>query len=100
MPPPPIRTWAACQVIIRHAAGITPENRLLSKTAALNLIGSTLPCTVRGSDLYDTLPRCSEDGERFYSSRFKGAEGKVPRAESESPDALSLLSLGFGKPTQ
>ena len=156
--PAPVRTWAACQVSIRHherairlleagepvdfrtfaliralgraryreewckpeiarlkrrcaryrvlsgricrTAGITPENRLLSKSEALNLIGSTLYYTVRGRDVYDTLLRCSEDGERIISSRFKGAEGKFLNAEAEWLDALSLLSLGFGNTPQ
>ena len=75
---------------------ISPENWLLSKREALNLIGSTLHYTVRAKDVYDTLLRCSEDGEQIFSSRFNGAEGKFLKAESESLDALSLLSLGFG----
>ena len=81
---------------IRSEAGITPETRLLSKTEALNLIGSTLHYSVRGKDVYDTLLRCSEDGERLFSARFNGTEGKFLREEEESLDALSLLSLGFG----
>ena len=79
-----------------RAAGIAPETRLLSKAEALNLIGSTLHYSVRGRDVYDTLLRCSEDGERIFSSRFNGAEGKFLKAEAEWLDPLSFLSLGFG----
>ena len=85
---------------LRRTAGITPETRLLSKTEALDLIGSTLHYRVRGRDVYDTLLRCSEDGEQIFSSRFNGTEGKFLKAESESLDALSLLSLGFGNDRQ
>ena len=73
---------------------------MLSKTEALDLIGSTLHYRVRGRDVYDTLLRCSEDGEQIFSSRFNGTEGKFLKAESESLDALSLLSLGFGNDRQ
>ena len=81
----------------RQKASNPPENWLLSKHEALNLIGSTLHYKVRGKDVYDTLLRCSEDGEQIFSSRFNGAEGKFLKVESEWLDALSLLSLGFGK---
>ena len=74
-----------------------PENWLLSKREALNLVGSTLHYKVHGKDVYDTLLRCSEDGEQIFSSRFNGAEGKFLKAEANWLDALSLLSLGFGK---
>ena len=91
---------------IRRAAGITPENRLLSKSEALNLIGSTLHYTVRGRDVYDTLLRCSEDGERIYSSIYDSPGGTVVSAATVTHiggkwlDALSLLSLGFGNARQ
>ena len=156
--PAPIRTWAACQVKIRHGeravrileagepvdfrgfaamkalgraryraewcepeiarlkrrcaryriladrirrnSATPPERYLFSKVEALNLIGSTLHYRIRGREVYDTLLRCSEDGERIFSSRFNGTEGKFLKAESESLDALSFLSLGFGKAAQ
>ena len=82
---------------IRLEASNPPENWLLLKREALNLIGSTLHYEVRGRDVYDTLLRCSEDGEQIFSSRFNGAEGKFLKSEAEWMDALSLLSLGFGK---
>ena len=91
---------------IRRAAGITPEKRLLSKTEALNLIGSTLHYTVHGRDVYDTLLRCSEDGERIFSSIYDSPGGTVVSATSVTGiggkwlDALSLLSLGFGNAPQ
>ena len=162
--PAPIRTWAACQVKIRHGerairileagepvdfrgfaamkalgraryraecctpeiarlkrccaryrvlagrlrrmAGITPETRLLSKSEALDLIGSTLHYRVRGRDVYDTLLRCSEDGERIFSSIYDSPGGTVVSATSVTRiggkwlDAMSLLSLGFGNAPQ
>ena len=76
---------------------VAPGNWVLSKHEALNLIGSTLHYTVRGKDVYDTLLRCSEDGEQIFSSKFNGADGKFLTAEADWLDALSLLSLGFGK---
>ena len=82
---------------ISRESVITPENWLLSKHEALNLIGATLHYTVRGKDVYDTLLRCSEDGEQIFSSKFNGAEGKFLTVEADWLDALSLLSLGFGK---
>ena len=85
---------------IRRDTGIAPETRLLSKNGALSLIGSTLHYRIRGRDVYDTLLRCSEDGEQIFSSRFNGAEGKFLKAEAESLDPLSLLSLGFGNSPQ
>jgi len=69
----------------------------LSKHEALNLIGSTLHYRIQGRDVYDTLLRCSEDGEQIFSSRFNGAEGKFLTVEAAWLDAMSLLSLGFGK---
>ena len=85
---------------IRQEASNPPENWLLSKHEALNLIGATLHSTVRGKDVYDTLLRCSEDGEQIFSSKFNGAEGKFLNVESEWLDSLRLLSLGFGKSQQ
>lgn len=82
---------------ISRESRIPPENWLLSKHEALNLIGNTLHHTVRGKDVYDTLLRCSEDGEQIFSSKHNGAEGKFLTAEADWLDALSLLSLGFGK---
>ena len=82
---------------LRQEAGNPPENWLLSKHEALNLIGSTLHYKIRGKDVYDTLLCCSEDGERIISSKFNGAEGKFLTVEADWLDALSLLSLGFGK---
>ena len=82
---------------IRQKVAYSPESWLLSKHEALNLIGSTLHYKVRGKDVYDTLLRCSEDGEQIFSSKFNGTEGKFLKVESEWLDALSLLSLGFGK---
>ena len=82
---------------IRLEAANPPENWLLSKCEALNLIGATLHYKIQGKDVYDTLLRCSEDGEQFFSSQFNGAEGKFLTAEADWLDALSLLSLGFGK---
>ena len=61
------------------------------------MIGSTLHYRLLGKDVYDTLLRYSEDGEQIFSSRFNGAEGKFLTAEADWLDALSLLSLGFGK---
>ena len=81
---------------IRRESAVPPENSLLTNDEALSLIGSTLRCNVHGKAVYDTLLRCSEDGSRIYSARFNGAEGKFLKAESESLDPLSLLSLGFG----
>ena len=83
---------------IRRKSAIPPERCLFSRDEALNLIGSTLHYRIRGRDVYDTLLRCSEDGERIFSSRFNGAEGKFLAAEAQWLDPLSLLSLGFGKP--
>jgi len=82
---------------LRQEAGNSPESWLLSKHEALSLIGSTLHYRIRGKEVYDTILRCSEDGEQLFSSRFNGAEGKFLRTEAECLDALSLLSLGFGK---
>ena len=82
---------------ISRESKISPENWLLSKHEALNLIGATLHYTVHGKDVYDTLLRCSEDGEQIFSSKFNGAEGKFLTVEADWLDALSLLSLGFGK---
>ena len=82
---------------LRQEAGNPPENWLLSKHEALNLIGSTLHYRIQGKDVYDTLLRCSEDGEQIFSSKFNGAEGKFLTVEADWLDALSLLSLGFGK---
>ena len=65
-----------------------PENWLLSKREVLNMIGSTLRYRIHGKEVYDTLLRCSEDGERIFSSKYNSSSGL---------DALSLLSLGFGK---
>lgn len=61
------------------------------------MIGNMLHYSVRGKEVYDTLLRCSEDGEQIFSSKFNGAEGKFLTAEADWLDALSLLSLGFGK---
>ena len=94
------RRCAECRELsdkISRESEISPENWLLSKPEALNLIGATLHYTVRGKDVYDTLLRCSEDGEQIFSSKFNGAEGKFLTAEADWLDALSLLSLGFGK---
>lgn len=85
---------------IRQKAVNPPENWLLSKHEALNLIGSTLHYKVRGKDVYDTLLRCSEDGEQIFSSKFNGTEGKFLNIEAEWLDSLTLLSLGFGKNQQ
>ena len=74
-----------------------PENWLLSKREALNLIGATLHYRIQGKDVYDTLLRCSEDGKQIFSSKFNGAEGKFLTVESKWLDTMSLLSLGFGK---
>ena len=82
---------------IRQEASNPPENWLLSKHEALNLIGSTLHYKVRGKNVYDTLLRCSEDGEQIFSSKFNGTEGKFLQVEADWLDVLSLLSLGFGK---
>ena len=82
---------------ISRESRISPEHWLLSKHEALNLIGNTLHYTVRGKDVYDTLLRCSEDGEQVFSSKFNGAEGKFLKVEADWLDAMSLLSLGFGK---
>ena len=94
------RRCAECRELadkLRQEAGNSPENWLLSKREALNLIGSTLHYKVHGKDVYDTLLRCSEDGEQIFSSKFNGAEGKFLTVEADWLDALSLLSLGFGK---
>ena len=48
----------------------------------------------------DTLLRCSEDGEQIFSTKINGAEGKFLNVEAEWLDALTLLSLGFGKNQQ
>ena len=85
---------------ISRESEIHPENWLLSKREALNLIGSTLHYEVRGKDVYDTLLRCSEDGEQIFSSKFNGTEGKFLNNEAEWLDSLTLLSLGFGKKQQ
>ena len=82
---------------ISRESEIPPENWLLSKREALNLIGATLHYTVCGKDVYDTLLRCSEDGEQIFSSKFNGVEGKFLAVESKWLDSLTLLSLGFGK---
>ena len=81
---------------IRRESAIPPETCLLSKNEALDLIGSTLHYRIRGKAVYDTLLRCSEDGERIFSLRFNGTEGKFLNVESQWLDPLSLLSLGFG----
>ena len=94
------RRCADCRELadkISRESKISPENWLLSKREALNLIGSTLHYTVRAKDVYDTLLRCSEDGEQIFSSKFNGVEGKFLTIEADWLDALSLLSLGFGK---
>ena len=83
---------------IRRNSATPSERYLFSKDEALNLIGSTLHYRIRGREVYDTLLRCSVDGERIFSSRFNGAEGKFLAAEAQWLDPLSLLSLGFGKP--
>ena len=85
---------------IRQDASNPPENWLLSKHEALNMIGSTLHYKVHGKDVYDTLLRCSEDGEQIFSSKFNGTEGKFLNVEAEWLDSLTLLSLGFGKNQQ
>jgi len=85
---------------IRRKCAVPPETCLFSANEALNLIGSTLHYSIRGKTVYDTILRCSEDGERIFSSRFNGAEGKFLNAEAEWLDALSLLSLGFGNAPQ
>lgn len=82
---------------IRRESAITPENWLLSKDEALNLIGSTLHYRIHGKEVYDTILRCSEDGEQLFSSKFNGTEGKFLKVEADWLDAMSLLSLGFGK---
>jgi hypothetical protein len=82
---------------ISRESEISPEKWLMSKHEALNLIGNTLHYTIRGKDVYDTLLRCSEDGEQIFSSKFNGVEGKFLTVEADWLDALSLLSLGFGK---
>jgi len=88
---------------IRRESAIPPETCLLSKEEALNLIGSTLHYSVRGKAVYDTLLRCSEDGERIFSSIYNSPGGTAVSATSVTRiggkwlDALSLLSLGFGK---
>lgn len=82
---------------IRQESGITPENWLLSKVEVLNLIGSTLHYRIHGKEVYDTILRCSEDGEQIFSTKFNGTEGKFLKVEADWLDALSLLSLGFGK---
>ena len=82
---------------ISRESEISPENWLLSKHEALNLIGNTLHYKIKGKEVYDTLLRCSEDGEQIVSSKFNGTEGKFLAAEADWLDALSLLSLGFGK---
>ena len=94
------RRCAECRELadkLRQEAGSAPENWLLSKHEALNLIGATLHYRIKGKEVYDTLLRCSEDGEQIFSSKFNGAEGKFLTVESKWLDALSLLSLGFGK---
>jgi len=82
---------------ISRESEISPENLLLSKHEALNLIGNTLHYEIKGKEVYDTLLRCSEDGEQIVSSKFNGTEGKFLATEADWLDALSLLSLGFGK---
>lgn len=82
---------------ISRESEIHPENWLLSKDEVLNLIGSTLHYRIHGKEVYDTILRCSEDGEQLFSSKFNGAEGKFLKVEADWLDAMSLLSLGFGK---
>ena len=82
---------------ISRESEISPENWLLSKHEALNLIGNTLHYTVRGKEVYDTLLRCAENGEQIFSSKFNGVEGKFLTIEADWLDTLSLLCLGFGK---
>ena len=82
---------------IKRESGVTPENWLLSKDEALNLIGSTLHYRIHGREVYDTILRCSEDGEQLFSSKFNGTKGKFLKVEADWLDTLSLLSLGFGK---
>ena len=82
---------------------IPPETWLLSKHEALNLIGSTLHYRIHGKDVYDTLLRCSEDGEQIFSAIYNSPGGTVVSATSAVKirgkwlDSLTLLSLGFGK---
>ena len=91
---------------IRQEASNPPENWLLSKHEALNMIGSTLHYKVHGKDVYDTLLRCSEDGEQIFSSIYNSSGGTVVSATSAVNiggtwlDSLTLLSLGFGKNQQ
>ena len=91
---------AKCRALadsIHRESGITPENWLLSKDEALNLIGSTLHYRIHGKEVYDTILRCSEDGKQLFSSKFNGAEGKFLKVEADWLDAMSLQSLCFGK---
>ena len=79
---------------IRQNSEIPPENWLMSKDDALNLIGHTLRYKNRGMFRrngkldYITLQSCSSDGERLFCSNSLWPEGLDP---------LILLSLGFGK---
>ena len=86
--------YRALADIIRLNSGIPPENWLLSKEDALNLIGKTLRYKPRGKYRangkihYITLQSCSGDGERIFCSNSLWPDGLDP---------LTLLSLGFGK---
>ena len=79
---------------IQQKSEIPPENWLLPKEDALNLIGKTLRYKNRGlfrrngEFYYMTLQSCSSDGERLFCSNSLWPNGL---------DSLELLSLGFGK---
>ncbi|MBQ9337794.1 MAG: hypothetical protein IJS14_10930 [Lentisphaeria bacterium] len=67
-----------------------PQGYLADRNELVDMIGSTLHYTRRGREVFETLQYCSEDGQKLFSNLHQ-------EARDDGIDAVTLLSLGFGR---
>ena len=71
-------------------ARFTPQAYLPNRRELVEMVGNTLHYTLRGREVFETLQYCSKDGEKLFSEIHQ-------RDEENGIDAVTLLSLGFGR---
>ena len=71
-------------------ARFSPRDYLPARRELVEMIGNTLHYTLRGREVFETLQYCSRDGEKLFSDIHR-------KAEENGIDAVTLLSLGFGR---
>lgn len=71
-------------------ARFTLQAYLPNRRELVEMIGNTLHYTRRGREVFETLQYCTEDGEKLFSDIHR-------KSEENGIDAVTLLSLGFGR---